>query len=330
VTVAVWDQTDLNENQGSDILEFVKKAVVEARSDSPVAVAARLPEIVSLFWIGTNDRVRTIWSTNVGQLGTPDSGPTWLAAGFELPNTLRVRAGSPLAAASIHDQHIGVYAVGPDNMIVTQCWNGFGAGWLAAARITGPWSPPVTALAAERRDNRIFLYWVDNSGAIWECAVDDQNVASNPVQVQPAGQVSTGSNLVAISRQTDQMDLFSLDPAGHVISRVWTSGGGWGAPFDVASGRTAVLPGSVAAVHVGESRMQVFWEESGQQIWSSWWAPRPDGVPVLWSRPVVVAPVGATLGGGDMVAVARGAGHIRLFFIDNAGMLAEVFWGTTP
>jgi hypothetical protein len=43
----------------------------------------------------------------------------------------------------------------------------------------------------------------------------------------------------------------------------------------------------------------------------------------------VVAPVGATLRGGDMVA-ARGAGHVRLFFIDNAGMLAELFWDTTP
>jgi Matrixin/Putative peptidoglycan binding domain len=341
VTFLVWDQTDLNEDLGSDILEFVASpTLIEARPDSPIAVASRIPGQVDGFWIGPDDQVRTTFGTNFGETAPTGALPTWPAAGSPLPNTLFARASSPpgptfvppspLAAASIHPQHIGVFFVGREDEILTQAWSQTG-GWGPAARRPGPWARPVTALAAEVRGNKVFVYWVDGAGAVWELQVNDQNVTTAGAIVAGAGSAAALSNIAAVSKNPDHMDLFWINPSGRVFSTFWTTAvGAWAAPFDVASGRTAALPSSVTCVNQGADRVQAFWEEADRSVWTTWWTSRPDGVPVAWSPPAQVLMPGTARGGLDMVAVSRQAEYIRLFLIDNGRQLAETHWGGVP
>jgi hypothetical protein len=322
---------------------------VEARPDSPIAVAVRIPGEVDGFWIGLNDNLRTSFGNNFGDGVATGQAPVWQSPGIPLPTSLPARdssapgapfvPSSPVAAASINAQHMGVFWVGPEDEILSQAWTQAG-NWGQAARRIGPWTRPITALTAAARGGKVFVYWVDGAGAIWELQADDQNTTTAGVIVVPAGSAAALSNISAVSKNPDQMDLFWIDsanagnpanPSGRVMSSFWTTAAGaWSAPFEVGGGHRAALPSSVASVNENADRVQVFWEENDRSVWTSWFASRPDGAAVGWSPPAQVLVPGTALGGRDMAAVSRQPGNIRLFLIDNTSQLAETHWGALP
>ena len=64
--ISVWDQTDLDENKGSDILEFVgPKPANDARVDSNVAVSARSTSTANVFYVGFDNFIRSGFSTTI-------------------------------------------------------------------------------------------------------------------------------------------------------------------------------------------------------------------------------------------------------------------------
>jgi hypothetical protein len=155
-TVGVWDKTDLNEHQGSDIVEFVFQPGLAARDDSPVAIVSRRAGVADAFWIGTDGIIRTLWSNMLGKPGTPISGPAWALPGTALQNSVPARSGtptlppippSPLAAASIHEQHLGVFFVGPQDELLWHVWNQ-ATNWPPVRRAARTWRSHVTALTA--------------------------------------------------------------------------------------------------------------------------------------------------------------------------------------
>lgn len=340
VSFLLWDQTNLAK-ASPDVREFLPSpTLLEARPDSPIALAVRLKGQVDAFWIGVDHQVRTTAGTGFGPGVPATTIPNW-PAGTALPNTLPARASSPpgsppvssspLAAASLNTQHLAVIFVGREDEILTQTFTQAGGWGPAAAHADIGRVRPVTALAAEVRSDRVFIYWVDGAGAIWEKQLDQTNTTTPTAAVAPAGSVDPRSNLAAVSKDSDHMDLFWIDPGGRLMSTFWTSdAASWQPPFEVGSGRRAALPGSVTCVSDDGVRVQLFWEEGDRSVWTTWWTSRPDNAPVAWSPPTQVLVPGTTLGGRDLVAVSRQIEHIRLFLVEKDRQVAETYWGEVP
>ena len=53
-------------------------------------------------------------------------------------------------------------------------------------------------------------------------------------------------------------------------------------------------------------------------------------VPATWNSPAPVVAAGLAAVGSDLVAVSRTSGHIRLFFVDAASALQNIYWGLSP
>lgn len=335
----LWDETNLTE-ANPDVREFLPSPLLlEARPDSPIALAARLRGQVDAFWIGVDHQVRTTAGTGFGAGVPATTIPTW-PAGSALPNTLPARASapgpppisaSPLAAASLNAQHLAVIFVGREDEILTQTFTQAGGWGPAAAHAEVGRVRPVTALAAKVRGDRVFIYWVDGAGAVWETQLDQANSTTPSAAVAPAGSVDPRSNIAALSKDSQHMDLFWIDPGGRLMSTFWNNGAAsWAAPFEVGAGRRAALPSSVTCVHDGADRVQLFWEEADRSVWMTWWASRPDNQPVAWAPPAQVLVSGTALGGRDLVAVSRQIEHVRLFLVNSGRQVAETHWGEVP
>ncbi len=237
-------------------------------------------------------------------------------------------ASSPLAATSLHEQHIAVFFAGREDELEVVAFNG-SVGWVTG-NTRASWQRPIVAISAAPRSGRIFVIVVDGAGALWELSVDDLAGFQPPQRIIPGG---FADRAVAVeSRNKDQLDLFWIDKSSRVpTSSFWnTATGLWSAPFSMAGSRTAAGGSAIAAVNPWNERLQVFWQEPDRSIWTSWWAPRADGLPATWSPPAPVIAAGLAAVGSDLVAVSRTSGHVRLFFVDAASALQNIYWGLSP
>src|SRR3954449_10651415 len=133
IQISVWDQTDLNENKGSDILEFAGPAAVnDARADSAITVAARKTDTANVFYVGLDNLIRTSFSNFIAQAGTLAAGPPWFLPGFRPPVGNPVRGNgavvppvpsSPLTSTSMHEQHVAVFFAGREDDLEVIAWN---------------------------------------------------------------------------------------------------------------------------------------------------------------------------------------------------------------
>jgi hypothetical protein len=337
--ISVWDQTDLDENKGSDILEFVgPKPANDARVDSNVAVSARSTSTANVFYVGIDNFIRSGFSTTIAQSGTAATGPIWLLPGFRPPVGNPVRpansaamppvTSSPLVASSLNDQHVAVFFAGKEDDLEIVASNG-AVGWVAG-NTRANWQRPIVAIAAVPRAGRVFIIVVDGAGAFWELSVDDQVGFQPPQRIIPAG-IADGA-VALVSRNNEQLDVFWIDKVSRSpMSSFWnTATGLWSAPFAIAAGRTALSGSALAVPNSWNERLQVFWQEADSSVWTTWWAPRPNAVPATWSTPSLAVAAGVAAAGSDLIAVSRKAEHVRLFFVDSTSTLQNVYWGENP
>jgi hypothetical protein len=347
VIPVVWDKTDLDENLGSDMFDFVPGTITkpDRRPGSPVAAVSRQPDSVELFWIDTANRVSTS-QARVGATGST-APPSWTAARSLNPGPV-ARApsvlvpGSPLAAASIDPDHVAFFVVDVKNSIAAQHWTKDG-GWGPEQPLTGPWPEPVTQLTAVARQRRFLdVFWNDGRGGIWAATAFRNGSWREPRLIfDPKSPIARlDSPLAAVARRDDVVDLFWIRPGDEVVSSFClgtqpaSDPAPWAEPFPISGGLRAEPNSGLAAVHGWQQRLHVFWEgrsaRIGSRLVSAWWAPRQDNKPVPWARPVALSMPGALERGTDIAAVSRAPGLVRAFFIRPDGTAGQIWWGATP
>jgi hypothetical protein len=339
-----WDKADLDESNGTDILDYWVRPVDDAnrRRSSPVVLAAVNPASVDIFWIDTTNHVATAMAIGVGQEISSDTEP-WSPirqlAAVARPAT-PAAAGSPMTACTVDVGHVGVFVAGTvDEIVGTHRLNG---NWDAPVALTGGWPKPVTALSSVARQAAwIEVFWLDVEGAIWAAVTRPDSAWEPAERLLPPGSARSDSPLVAVTRADDQVDLFWIAQDGTVVTSsfhgleasVRPEAAGWAGPRRIDGGKRAAPGSGLAAVHGGNQRMHAFWEgmdEAEQAIVSAWWGPREDSVPVDWSPPFLVTDRRMILSGTQLAAVARIPGRVQVFFTDVAGNAALTWWGTLP
>ena len=135
-----------------------------ARPGSPVAVVARDPDHLDVFWIGPDGAIgSTYWN--------PSPGGWW---GDHAPYPItppQAAQSAGLAGLSRRPDHLDVFWVGPDGAIGTTCWNAApGQGWRDHEPF--PITPPGAArqgspVAVVARDpDHLDVFWIGPDGAI--------------------------------------------------------------------------------------------------------------------------------------------------------------------
>ena len=84
------------------------------------------------------------------------------------------------------------------------------------------------------------------------------------------GRASSGSEVTAISRYSNHLDLFVVGTDNRIYSTWWHDPGGWAGWFNV-SGGVSQPGGQVAALSRSAEHIDVFTVSSDGIAYSTWW-----------------------------------------------------------
>jgi hypothetical protein len=125
----------------------------------------------------------------------------------------------------------------------------------------------------------------------------------------------------AVSRNSDQLDLFYIDSTGRVISSWWHQGTFWSELFSVGG---FFPPGAaVTAVARMDNHLDLFVTGNDGRVYTSWWHQgQPwSGINDNW-RPIG----GFFPPGAPVAAVARTPNNLDLFITGNDGRVYTSWW----
>ena len=305
----------------------------KAPATAGVAVVARYPEHVDVFWAGNDGAIWTNWWDSTA------NGGNWNQP-FRIAPPGAARPGSPVTAVARFPDHLDVFWAGNEGAIWSNWWDAHvnSGGWNAPFPITGAQAAPPGAVVAciARRPNHLDVFWADNGGAIgtqwWDG--DDPNGPWNrhsPFRITAPGVLPPGGGVAVTARYPEHIDVFWADNGGAVGTHWWDGidpGGGWDrhTPFRITG--TGVLPpgGGVAAVARYPEHLDVFWADNGGAVGTHWW----DGIDPggAWDRhaPFTISARKSVQPGAPVAAVARYPDHLDVFWPDSSGAVGSNWW----
>ncbi len=198
----------------------------------PVAVVARTPDHMDLFWVHPDGSINsTWWDANVAN-GAWDPARVFAA-------TAPSKAAGPVAALARTPNHMDLFWVHPDGSINSTWWdaNVANGAWdptrvFAATAPSKAVADPVAVVA--RTPNHTDLFWVHPDGSInstwWDANV--ANGAWDPTRVFAATAPSKAvpGPVTVMARTPVHMDLFWMHPDGSISSTWWdanVANGAW-------------------------------------------------------------------------------------------------------
>ena len=298
----------------------------------PVAVVARTPNHMDLFWVHPDGSINsTWWDANVAN-GAWD--PTRVFAATPPGKA----AGGSIAVVARTPNHMDLFWVHPDGSINSTWWD--------ANVANGAWDPtrvfaatppgeaaggPVAVVA--RTPNHMDLFWVHPDGSInstwWDANV--ANGAWDPTRVfaaTPPGKAAGGS-IAVVARTPNHMDLFWVHPDGSINSTWWDANVANGA-WDPTRVFAATPPGKaaggpVAVVARTPNHMDLFWVHSDGSINSTWWD--ADVANDAWELNRVFAATAPGKAVTRLVSViARAPTHMDVFWVHPDGSINSTWW----
>ena len=270
-----------------------------AQTGSRLAVVARTPNNLDVFWVGLDGAIGTQWWAGAPGLGWADHPP------FAITPPSAAQAGSAVAAVSRTPYHLDVFWVGPDGAIGTQWWDGApGLGW--ADHPPFPITPPGAAQTGSRlavvarTPNNLDVFWVGLDGAIgtqWWAGAPGLGWADHPpFAITPPSAAQAGSAVAAVSRTPYHLDVFWVGPDGAIGTQWWDGapGLGWAdhPPFPITPPGAAQTGSRLAVVARTPNNLDVFWVGLDGAIGTQWWAGAP-GLGWADHPPFAITPPGA-------------------------------------
>jgi hypothetical protein len=195
----------------------IKNTTGMATSTAALAVSARTPNNLDVFWIDANRALHTAyWSAT-----KPWATRVITSAGMP-------PIGGNVASVSRNSSDLDVFFIGSDGHLYTSYWHG--GGWGTAA-ITGyAVAPPGAPLAAvARTENNLDVFFIDSGGSLQQASwflgaanwsvgsvIQDSGVTGSPKIALP------GSPIAATARAWDRLDVFVTDPSGTFLWANWS------------------------------------------------------------------------------------------------------------
>jgi hypothetical protein len=305
-------------------------------SDSGLGAVARTPDHLDVFWATAATGVSSTWWDAAPGSSWGDHAPFGVARhGTAAPH-------APATVVSRAPGHLDVFWTGSDGAVWSAWWDGApGMSWgdHAPFQVAPPGAavPGAAVAAVARTPDHLDVFWIGPDGGIgstwWDAAAGSSWGDHQPFPIAPRGSAGPGSGLAAVSRGPNHLDVFWVGPDGGIGSTWWDAapGGGWDEHdrFGIAPPGAARAGSAVAAVARTADHLDVFWVGPDGGIGSTWWDAAPGS---SWGdhQPFGIAPGGAAGAGSGLVAVARTAEHLDVFWVGPGGDIASNWWDAAP
>ena len=306
-----------------------------ARPGAKVAVVARYPDQLDVFWVADDGAIWSNWwnaQRNSGRWNTP----------FPITAPNVAPPGGAVAAVARHPEHLDVFwadnagAIGTnwwDGNIRNGDWNQHGPFRISGVNVV----PPGGGVAVvARHPNHLDVFWADIGGAVstnwWDGNIPNGDWNQHgPFRISGVNVVPPGGGVAVVARRPNHLDVFWADTGGAVGTNWWDGdlpNGGWSqhAAFRISDANVVPPGGGVAAVARRPDHLDVFWADNGGALGTNWWDGNlPSGG---WnqhpafriSSPKTVPP------GARVSAAARYPFHLDVFWVDNTGAIGTNWW----
>jgi alkylated DNA nucleotide flippase Atl1 len=237
---------------------------------------------------------------------------------------------SPLTDVSRHPDKLDVFVRGENGGIYTAAWDqnvdqGKWRGWWRIVNGQGETASSIAAVARDPDKLDVFIRGKNNGiyTAAWDQHVDQGAWRGWWRIVNGQGEAS--SDIAAVSRDPNKLDVFIRGKSGQVYTAAWEQGvadGQWRGWWPVLDGR-AMAGTSVAAVSRAPDKLDIFivavdgrvytaaWEQNvAQGQWRGWW-------PILDGR---------ALSGTSVAAVSRDPNKLDVFVIGLDHRIYTAAW----
>ncbi len=299
-------------------------STLEMSPDAPIAVVAPTPSRLDLVTTDAEGRV-------LAQRGEWTNGqPAWKGDLLPIPPG-GVIASTVVSAVSRGAGLIDVFVTAKDGQVYTAAngpqTNGKWAGWWPAGK--GTFLPGTPIAAVSRSNGRIDLFAIGLDQRVWSAAYGP--VAGNkwdwtgwfPILDET---FVPGAHVGAISRKTDQLDLFAVNLNGEVKTAAWApdaNSGKWGGWWRVTETNGTFAPGTpISVVHRSADHLDVFAIGLDGSVWTAAWGDQTNHKWAGWSR------IGqATFAQGSRIAAtARSLNRVDLFVRGFDGNVWSQAW----
>jgi hypothetical protein len=219
-----------------------------------------------------------------------------------------------------------VFFVAGDGRMYSAYWND-GSPWSIVFSIGGffPAGSPVAAVA--RVPNHLDLFVVGNDGRVytswWQDGSDwtGRNDNWEPI----GGFFPPGTQVTAVARTPNHLDLFVVGNDGRVYTSWWQDGSDWTGRNDNWDAIGGFFPAAapVSAVARTPDHLDLFVVGNDGRVYTSWWQDGSD-----WTgRNDSWEPIGGFFPAGAPVsAIARTPDHLDLFVVGNDGRVYTSWW----
>ena len=227
-------------------------------------------------------------------------------------------------SVSCNPNQLDVVAVAADQQVWTR--RSAAAPWSPWRPIGGQFPEGNTVTAVSRNPNQIDLFTIGGNGHVytsWWTNGSDWSGLKGWLGI--GFQFPAGNTVTAVSRNPNQIDLFTIGGNGHVYTSWWTNGSDWsglkgwlGIGFQFPAGNT------VTAVSRNPNQIDLFAIGGNGHVYASWWTNGSD-----WSGLKGWLDIGFQFPAGNTVtAVSRNPDQIDLFAIAGNGHVYTSWWTT--
>jgi len=261
-------------------------ATLNISPDSPIAAIAPTPSRLDVVTTVENGKVlakRREWG---------DGGPTGWTSDY-LPETPSgLISGTVVSAVSRGAGLIDVFATAKDGKVYTAAngpqTKGKWAGWWPVGQ--GTFLPGTPIAAVSRSEGRIDVFAIGLDGRVWSAGYGPVSAGKWDWTGWFAILNETfvpGASVGAISRTTDQLDLFAVNLNGEVRTASWApnaNSGKWGGWWRITESNGKFAPGTpISVVNRSPAHLDVFaigldgsvwaaaWGKQTSHKWAGWW-----------------------------------------------------------
>jgi hypothetical protein len=213
-----------------------------------------------------------------------------------------------------------------NNSIYGTAWDatsGWASSWydVPGGPTANPGSP-VTAIA--RNPNHLDLFVTATNSQIYSTYWDAASGwAGGWFDVPGGGAANPGSQVTAIARNPDHLDLFVTGTDGQVYSTNWDAATSWaGGWFEVPGGAATIAGSTVTVVSRTPDHLDLFITNQAGSILSTYW-----DAATSWAGGWFAVPGGgAAYPGSPVTVIARNPDHLDLFLIGTDSQIHSTYW----
>ncbi len=228
--------------------------------------------------------------------------------------------GCPITSLTRMPGLLDLFVIGNDGVVYTSWWSEghLWSGLNGWRNIGGAFPPGARVAAVARTPNNLDLFVCGNDGRVytsWWISTSDWSGLNNNWR-SLGGFFPKGNQVTAVSRTSNNLDLFIVGGDGAVYTSWWMNTADWSGINNNWRnlGGTFLSSTRVAAVARTPNNLDLFICGNDGQVYTSWWSSNADwsGIGKPWAN------LGGKFPSGAMVtAVSRRAQQIDLFIVSN-------------